>query len=267
MIPDIRQVEKLVRLAAREELCERFDHSQRAFKSDGSIVTEADLAMQARMQTELARHWPRFGFLGEEMDAGEQARALAEAGDGVWVLDPLDGTSNFAAGLPFYSVSLALVRDGRVELGIVHDPERDESFTAVRGEGAWLNGQPLRPRTVPRLAHALACVDFKRLDEGLAARLAHAPPYASQRSFGSVALDWCWVAAGRFHVYLHGKQKLWDYAAGSLVLAEAGGFNATLDGEPVFHADVAPRSAVCAASGELFEQWRAWINGADDMEL
>ena len=268
MIPDIKQLEKLVRQAAFEELVERFNRTTRHFKVDGSVLTEADLAMQARMHTELERRWPKFGFLGEEMSAEEQEKALAESGEGLWILDPLDGTSNFAAGLPCFSVSLALLQDGKVNAGVVFDPMLNECFSAVRGEGAWLNGERLGAvdEHLP-LRNAIAAVDFKRLPADLAVRIARNPPYASQRSLGSVALDWCWVAAGRFHVYLHGKQKLWDYAAGSLILEEARGFNATLDGEPVFHPHVEPRSAVCALDKAVFEEWRHWLAGADSIEL
>jgi myo-inositol-1(or 4)-monophosphatase len=176
------------------------------------------------------------------------------------VLDPLDGTSNFAAGIPCFSVSLALLRQGRCALGLVYDPLRDECFRAVRGGGAFLNGARLGPRDTARsLDRAIAAVDFKRLPPDLAAHLAARPPYASQRSFGSVALDWCWVAAGRFHIYLHGKQFLWDYAAGHLILDEAGGRSSTLAGGEVFALSVDPSSAVAGLSPALFEQWFAWL--------
>ncbi len=255
--PSIEALSTLLREAAEAELLPRFARTERELKADGSIVTEADLAMQERVQSALAAQWPGIGFLGEEMPAAAQRAQLAAADAGLWCLDPLDGTSNFAAGLPFFSVSLALLVGGTAVLGLVYDPVRRECFSARRGAGAWLNGDPLGAR-VPRLplARAIAAVDFKRLPARLASRLAAAPPYSSQRSLGSVALDWCWVAAGRFHVYVHGSQKLWDYAAGELVLAEAGGHSCTLEGEPVFAAEVAPRSAVAALDDTLFGAWR-----------
>jgi len=114
-----------------------------------------------------------------------------------------------------------------------------------------------RPAGIP-MAKTTACIDFKRLPPQLAARIAATPPYSSQRSIGSVALDWCWVAAGRFHLYLHGRQRLWDYAAGSLVLAEAGGYADTLDGT-LAPPTLAPRSAVCAADRGLFEEWCRYL--------
>lgn len=261
-LPDIDTLTRLVRTAAREELLPSFNRVKREFKQDGSVVTRVDHAMQARLTDTLAHHWPDIGLLGEEMSTALQRHRQASATEGLWVLDPLDGTTNFAAGVPFYSVSLALLAHGRVVMGVVYDPERDEMFHATAGGGAWLNGERLEAAsTALPLGRCVAAVDFKRLPRPLARRLAESPPYASQRSFGSVALDWCWVAADRFHVYLHGRQKLWDYAAGLLILEEAGGRAATLDGEPVFEDSITPRSAMAALDGALFEAWRRWITG------
>ena len=259
-LPETDAVLSIVRSVARAELLPSFNRVKREFKKDGSVVTALDHRVQAHLQQELAEGWPAIGFLGEEMSGEEQRRRHAEASEGLWVLDPLDGTSNFAAGIPYYSVSLALVKGEEVQLGVVYDPERDEMFHAAAGGGAWLNGERLEAVTagIP-LKRCVAAVDFKRLPADLAQRLAAAPPYSSQRSFGSVALDWCWAAADRFHVYLHGRQKLWDYAAGLLILAEAGGHSATLEGEPVYADSVTPRSAIAALDEALFRQWRDWI--------
>jgi myo-inositol-1(or 4)-monophosphatase len=245
--------------AAREELLPRFARVKRGRKADGSVITEADLVVQQRISGELRAHWPDTLFLGEEMPAAEQETML-QTGKPLWCLDPLDGTSNFAAGIPFFSVSLALLEQGRVVAGIVYDPVRDECFTALHGQGAWLNDAAL---TVVRagltLQQATGLVDFKRLPRELAVRLVTGIPYASQRSFGSVALDWCWIAAGRCHVYLHGRQNIWDYAAGHLVLQEAGGHSATLSGEPVFINALQPRSAAAALDVDLFREWSRWL--------
>jgi myo-inositol-1(or 4)-monophosphatase len=102
------------------------------------------------------------------------------------------------------------------------------------------------------------------LQPELAQRIARQPPYASQRSFGSVALDWAWLAAGRGQVYLHGKQKLWDYAAGWLILSEAGGVSSTLDGQRGFRASLTPRSALAASSPALFDDWFHWLTDGKD---
>jgi myo-inositol-1(or 4)-monophosphatase len=260
MLPDLTALAHVVRGVARAELLPRFGLVERHLKLDGSIVTDADHASQAGLQAVLTRRWPGYGMLAEESTPEEQARQLAEGGGGLWVVDPLDGTSNFAAGLPYFAVSVALVAGGETLLGVVYDPVRDEWFGAARGGGAYRNGAPLPPPPPPPpMRSALAVVDFKRLPPELATRLATAPPYGSQRSLGAVALDWCWLAAGRFHLYLHGRQRLWDYAAGELVLREAGGLGCTLEGGAAPRASLTPRSAVGAFDPALFAEWIAWL--------
>lgn len=258
---DLKFLREQVRVAARAELLPRFADVQRRVKRDGSIVTEADHAMQDRMQAMLAQHWPQYDFLGEEMPKERQEILTKHMDQGLWCLDPLDGTSNFAAGLPFFCVSLALLIQGRPHIGLVYDPVRDECFMAERGRGAWLNG--ISMGTVARvglpLKRCIAVVDFKRLAPDLAAAIGAHAPFGSQRNFGSSALDWCWLADSRFHVYLHGGQKLWDYAAGSLILAEAGGQALTLEGEEIMTAGLRPRSVMAALDADLFQIWTRWI--------
>ncbi len=264
-VPDLAIVSALLRNAARAEILPRAQSPDPRLKADGTWITDADLAMQARVQRELAVLWPAIPLLGEEMTSEAQQRLMADEaarpeGPGLWVLDPLDGTSNFSAGLPVFGPSLAWIQGGQVRLGVVVDVMRDEVFSAALGAGAFLNGQPLRvPTAPPPLGKSIACIDFKRLSAPLATQLAIRPPYSSQRSIGSVALDWCWVAAGRFHLYLHGSQGLWDYAAGSLILSEAGGHGQTLVGEAVFNNTLEKRSAVCAGDAGLFAQWTQWL--------
>lgn len=264
-LPLLSELCDLVRAVSREEILPRFRQVSAQTKGDGSPVTEADLAVQARLGTALQALDPARPLLGEEMSPSAQQALMAEAQDGFWCLDPLDGTSNFAAGFPLFAVSLALVRGGEPWLGIVYDPVREECFSSLRGQGCWLNDQPLHlsPHP-PSLASALGVVDFKRLGPGVGRRLAERPPVRSLRNLGSVALEWCWLAAGRFGVYLHGGQRLWDYAAGSLLLAEAGGSALLLDAEgragtPI---DLAPRRAIAATSPALLADWRAWLDGA-----
>ena len=259
-LPELARARDLVIGIAREELPHRC-HIRRRHKADGSIVTEADLVVQQRIRAALRDAWPQHAFLGEEMTHAEQEQALGNLDQGVWCLDPLDGTNNFASGIPYYAVSLAFLRMDGVQLAIVYDPSREECFSALRGQGAWLNDQPLQADPVTRtLRETLALVDFKRLPADLATRLAQRPPYASQRSFGAVALDWCWLACGRVQVYLHGGQKLWDYAAGHLILQEAGGHSIALDGRPVYQAGLQTRSAIAALDPGLFEAWREWLD-------
>ncbi len=262
MREELVQLRDIVVAVARDELLPRFRHSGAREKADGSLVTEADTVAQARIAEALAARWPGVGLLGEEMSEAEQQRLLASGTD-LWLLDPLDGTTNFAAGLPYFAPSVARLRDGEVVWGVVYDPVRDECFCAARGHGAWLNGKPLTAEPRLPLHQGIGLVDFKRLTPELAARVATAPPFASQRNFGSAALDWCTVAAGRGHVYLHGRQKLWDYAAGWLILNEAGGASGTLEGEPVFRPELVPRSVAAAATPELFETWMRWLKPVD----
>lgn len=233
-------------------------------KSDGSWVTAIDRRTQSRLRAELGRRWPQYGFVGEEMPHAEQHAVCANngGGRGYWVLDPLDGTTNFAAGFPFYGISLALVADGRARLGVVFDPVRDECFTAEPGGGARLNGARLEcppPHQLGALAECIAIVDYKRLVSDLATQLVHAPPYRSQRNLGASALEWCWLAAGRAHLYLHGGQKVWDFAAGHLILTEAGGRAISLSGNPLDCVRLRKRSVVAAANPGLLALWHDWL--------
>ena len=255
------EIIEAIKNIAKEELSHRFANVTRSHKADGSFLTEADLAMQTRIQKLLHEKYPEIGFLGEEMTI-EQQQAELENLQGVWILDPLDGTSNFSAGIPYYSVSLAYIKQEKIEWGMVYDPERDECFTATHGAGAQLNGMPLLKQDADiaiAIANSTAVIDFKRLDSELAARIASQPPYSSQRSFGGVALDWCWLAAGRFHLYLHGKQNIWDYAAGYLVFNEVGGRSCTLESEPVYDFSLKERSAVAALDNQLFTNWCKYL--------
>jgi len=251
----------LVREVAQREVTPRFLHVAHSHKLDGSLFTEADLATQTALEQLLPRILD-VPVLGEEMTEVQQRDAWTAGRDGLWCVDPIDGTSNFVAGVPYFAISVAFIRKGIREIGVVYDPVADEMFTAARGGGAHLNGIPLPLRApVTELRRALAGVEMKRIDRALAGRLASWPPYASQRNFGASALDWCYTAAGRFDIYVHGGQKLWDYAAGALILEEAGGRLACLSGA-FDTADIWERSVVASASPALFELWRDWLKAA-----
>lgn len=244
---------------AKQEVLSRFEKVSAKTKADGTLLTEADTEMQKATQTFLSQYWPQFEFLGEE-SSKETQKAAINSQSGCWVLDPVDGTSNFASGIPFFSVSLALIIEGEIQLGIVYDPSRDELFAARKGMGASLNNTPFVASTSKKtLKQCIGIIDFKRLPEALAIEMGKKPPFSSQRSFGSVALDWCWIAAGRGQIYCHGSQHLWDYAAGWLILSEAGGKSCTLEGEEVMIAEVVKRSAVAATTPELFAEWQAYL--------
>mgnify|MGYP001024355176 CR=1 FL=1 len=244
---------------AKQEVLARFEKVTAEEKQDGSLLTEADTEMQKKTQAFLEHNWPQYAFLGEE-SSSETQQAAMQSETGCWILDPVDGTSNFAIGVPFYSVSLGLIIKGEMVAGLVYDPSRDEMFAARKGHGASLNGKPLIASTAKEtLKQTSAIIDFKRLSAEMATKIAVEIPYSSQRSFGSVCLDWCWIAAGRGQIYLHGAQNIWDYAAGWLILEEAGGYSCTLDNEVVLTPKVIKRSAVAATSKSLFNEWQSYL--------
>ena len=264
MHPDLKRLCDLLRAAAAAELGPRERPPETHAKADGSVVTVVDAALQEHLRRALARDWPGIPLLGEEMTAEEQGRLLAASADGIWVLDPLDGTSNFAGGFPAYALSLALVRGGEPVLGAVLDPRRDECFCARRGDGAWCNGEPIAPDAPgPELGDCLAMIDFKRLPPAAIAPLFRPGGFRSQRNLGAAALEWCWLAAGRFQLYLHGGQRLWDYAAGHLIAAEAGVPSRAYrpyGTAPATGLDLAPRLFVAAATEALLQQWLDFVD-------
>jgi myo-inositol-1(or 4)-monophosphatase len=263
MRPDAETIARLLRETAALEVLPRMGHTAIGRKTDGSLVTETDLAVQARIRTALARDYPDLPLIGEEMTESEQESLIGSAQRGVWVLDPLDGTTNYACGYPGFSISLALVEEGVSVLGLVLDPVRDECFHAARGGGAFLNGQPIRPHAPSHaLQDCLAMIDFKRLPRDRVPGLMRTGGFRSQRNLGTVALEWCWLACGRFQLYLHGGQSLWDYAAGRLIATEAGvpsQLYRPFGTERAEDLGLGPRLAVAAADAGLLADWLAFI--------
>lgn len=265
MLPDLKTLEALVRRVSEEELMPRFRHSASIYKGDGSVVTEADFAVQQRLIEGLAGLHPEALFLGEEMDEATQETLAKSRERDVWCVDPLDGTNNFAKGFPFFCISVALLRNAHPVLGLIYDPNRDELFLASKGGGAFLNDVRISPRVVTQpLPRAMAMIDFKRLPKGLARGMAERPPVGSWRYTGAGALEWSWLAAGRYDAYLHGGQKLWDFAAGALILAESGGAMETLDGEDLFSAGRLAQSVIAAPDRQFLALWRAAIEARRD---
>ena len=249
----------LMKEACAKFMMPSFCQIERSYKADGSVITDVDHLMQDYLGQGLTELLPGSVLLGEEMTQQQQLDAL-RSNRPIWCLDPLDGTNNYTAGIPYFSVSLALINAKRVVIGLVYDPIRDECFSASDSDGAQLNDSPLTLKnTTLNLNKSIAIIDFKRLRKPLRTELVNRSPYSSQRSFGSVALDWCWLAAGRGHIYLHGRSNIWDYAAGEYIFSQAGGLSSTLDGEPVFISELLPRSAIAAVDQSLFEAWRQWI--------
>jgi len=255
----LEQVIATIKLVAHEEIMPRYLQVERIYKSDGSFYTAADMAAQNSLAEKLCVIHPA-AVVGEEMADAEQFEQWEKGCSGLWCIDPIDGTSNFMNGLPYFAVSVAFMRDGRTVLGVVYNPATNECFYAERGKGAYLNGQalPLSRRNTS-LQRAIANVDLKRLKRQLAGAIAASPPYASQRNYGACTLEWCYTAAGYFDLYLHGGQKPWDYAAGCLILEEAGGQRCTLTNDDYWSTPPWRRSVIAALDGTLFEQWRDWV--------
>jgi myo-inositol-1(or 4)-monophosphatase len=252
----------IVRDVAEREIMPRYLRVTHSRKGDGSLLTDADIAAQEALSAKL-RAALELPVLGEEMTEQRQAEQWLTGESGLWCIDPIDGTSNFVNGLAHFAVSVALMRAGRSVLGVVFDPVSQETFCAVHGHGAFLNGERLPVRSsAPALRAALAGIDFKRIDRELVKRLAASPPYRSQRNYGASTLDWCYAAAGRFDIYLHGGQRLWDYAAGALIMQEAGGQLCSLEHDDFWAAPLWRRSAVAALDPGLFEAWKTWLRSA-----
>jgi myo-inositol-1(or 4)-monophosphatase len=186
------------------------------------LVTNFDHKAQEMIFDRLARLFPGHGFLAEEgLARGERAEFR-------WVFDPLDGTTNFAHRVPVFTVSIALEQGDRVILGVVYDPMREELFEAVEGEGARLNGRPIRVSAVDDLDRSLLATGFPYdLRVSPVNNIAHFNNFLTRaqavRRCGSAAMDLCYVACGRFDGFWELKLKPWDHAAGALIVREAGG--------------------------------------------
>jgi myo-inositol-1(or 4)-monophosphatase len=252
----------LVREVGRAEILPRARRVRGEHKSDGSLFSEADTATQAALIPRLRRLLD-CPVIGEEMAKDAQRAAWGEGTGAAWCVDPIDGTTNFLQGIPYYAVSVALLERGRPTLGVVHNPATGETFHAAAGRGAFLDGEPIVPRAAPAsLARSVASLELKRIPDAAARRIVAKRPWYSYRNFGAAALDWCWLAAGRFDVYVHASHMLWDYAAGSLVLAEAGGAMSTFDSDDFFLGEPWSKSVLAARTPQLLADWQGFIRGA-----
>ena len=257
-VPFAARAIEAVRSVAASEILPRYRTVAATRKDDGSLVTEADHASQRMLVGALARLEP-VPVLGEEMTRAEQQR-IFERGGRFWCVDPLDGTRNFAHGVPFFAVSVALVEDARPVFGTVYDPIADEAFFAVRGAGAWLDHRPLAvPREAPRLADALAEVSLRAPANALRSALKHRAPYGKRITSGSATLSWCHLAAARIDVLISPSQKMWDYAAGALIAGEAGASLCTLEEDDFWQVPAFVKSPLAARGAALLAQWRDWV--------
>ena len=199
------------------------------YKGDINLVTEMDTRSERAVVGTLRASFPDHGIIAEE-------ETTIRNGSGyTWIIDPLDGTTNYAHGYPCFSVSIALEHEGDVITGVVYDPMRDELFTAQKGQGAYLNGKRIKVSIVDTLIKSLLATGFpydRKVSEKNNLDYFHYLLMASQevRRDGSAALDLCSVAAGRFDGFWELKLKPWDVAAGSLIVCEAGGRVTDLSG-------------------------------------
>ena len=214
--------------AVLEEWAEKFTVSE---KSPANLVTEADFASQQTIHEIVTSKFPDHGFMGEE-DAHPDTR-----GDSGyrWIVDPLDGTSNYVHRFPYYAVSIGLEYDNEMIVGVILDPNRDELFTAVKGDGAFLNGKPIQTSNTESLADALvvASLPVQVSPDHFTVRQFLAMLSAAQhlQRTGSAALNLCYVACGRIEAFFSSSLKPWDIAAGVLIVQEAGGRTSKMNGD------------------------------------
>jgi len=205
------------------EIAKKADrHKHISFKGEVDLVTQFDREAQRMILKSLKNNYSDFGVLSEE-DINEETDRPVK-----WIVDPLDGTTNFAHGLPIWAISIALEVQGDIVLGVVYDPNRDEMFSSSEKGGAYLNGRRIRVSTTGKLEHSLLVTGFpydirKSKKNNLLEFSTFAVRARAVRRLGSAALDLCYTACGRFDGYWELKLSPWDQAAGSLILREAGG--------------------------------------------
>ena len=223
-------------------------------KAPKELVTEADLASQETIRRIVLGAFPDHSFLGEESSPAERQAPRAPYR---WIVDPLDGTTNYVHGIPHYCVSLGLERDGELLVGAVFDPILDECFTAVAGQGARLNGKPIHPQSDVEMSDVLAAVglptETPEESSDLKLFLAMLTQCQAIRRTGSAALNLCYLAAGRFDIFWSYATHSWDVAAGVLIVREAGGCVTSPTGGP-FSIDEA--HFLAAANPKLHAQLR-----------
>jgi myo-inositol-1(or 4)-monophosphatase len=217
------------------------------------LVTEIDVAVERMFRGMVAERFPDHDVLAEELTSSANRPPSRHC----WIFDPLDGTTNYAHGLPIFCSSLALEVDGRLEVGAVYDPARRELFAAERGRGAFLNGRPLRVSTAATLLDSVLVTGFPyTVHDPDAARpvlelfgefIARAQ---AVRRLGSAALDLCYVAAGRMEGFWEERLNPWDVAAGALIVQEAGGRVSSIDGTPF----EVRRASMVASNGLIHEE-------------
>ncbi|WP_397543540.1 inositol monophosphatase family protein [Roseovarius salis] len=242
LVKDFREVENL----------------QASMKSAGDFVSRADIAAEKILKDELRGARPNYGWLAEE-GGGEDGEDPTRR----WLVDPLDGTTNFLHGLPHWAVSIALEHKGQVVAGVIFDAAKDELFVAEKGEGAWLNETRLRVSKRSRMIESVFATgvpfggrsDLPQTLQDLARLM---PGCAGVRRWGSAALDMAYVAAGRYEGFWERRLNAWDLAAGLVIVREAGG----LAGPVREGGDILEDGEVICANDQVFDRFAATIRGA-----
>jgi myo-inositol-1(or 4)-monophosphatase len=237
--------------------------------SKHDLVTEVDKGTERMIRNLIATHFPQHSFLGEEgVEPGPEAsaRAIERVSDAeyLWIVDPVDGTTNYVHGFPFFSVSIALAHRGQVMVGVIYDPMRDELFVAERGKGAYVHGRKMQVSQEPALAQSLVATGFPSdhhmaLPVNLKGIQAIAPQVRNLRSAGSAALHLAYVAAGRLSGLWEIGLSSWDIAAGSLLVEESGGRLSDTQGQP-YHLGV---RNIVATNGRIHEELVGALKQAD----
>jgi len=232
---------------------------QVSLKGPANFVSAADHRAEETLRAELARARPGYGFLGEE--GGRQ-----EGSDKThcWIVDPLDGTTNFLHAIPHFAISIALEREGAIVAGMIYNPINEELFVAERGKGAFLNDQRLRVAARRRLSEAVIACGLPHLGRGDLAQFRKEfgvvqEKVAGLRRFGAATLDLAWVAAGRLDAYWERNLGAWDMAAGLLLVREAGGFTSDLDGDD----DIFAKREILAGNEDMQRELLALIRQAN----
>ena len=249
---DYKQIEALVRSTKSIVDNVTLNHDVRS-KGDADFVTAVDLGISNYLKEELHKLWPDIAFFSEEEEA--------EFHDPTWILDPIDGTTNLVYGYNMSSVSLALYRGSKVEYGVVYNPYSGECFTAIAGEGAYLDGKPI---TASRREFKNSIIEFgagvtykEDADKNFLLAREIFKRCLDLRRICSSALTLCFVAAGRIDGYFETVLKPWDYAAASLILAEAGGKTSDYEGKPL---PFTHPGTIIATNGVIHDELRELIN-------
>jgi len=233
------------------------------YKGEIDLVTQVDTAAEAAIVGLIRSHFPTHTILAEEGSTGGADRQHR------WIIDPLDGTTNYSHGMPPFCVSIAYEHAGELNVGVIYDPTIGELFVAERGKGATLNGRPLHVSNTSVLRRALLATGFPYDAELLPLALSQFVWFARKaqavRRIGSAALDLAYVAAGRFDGYWEASINSWDIAAGVLLVQEAGGSVTSLNGRPL-ELD-APGLTALASNGTLHETMRETLSDVRALEL